>query len=174
MDARPQPGGVPAVAPWSTRGSGRLPQHEVAARCGQLSEPGTGPRSRNDVGPWRAAHWHARERREDNRQGRAGVLGVPNFAGVLDERLPRRVPGGGAVVTNPAKKGDLALLDDHDRAAGMRVPAKLPTGSTGVAVPGTALTATNSPASPSVMSARRVIRFHRRFICDSFSQVRPP
>src|SRR5438093_4038539 len=50
---------------------------------------------------------------------------------------------------------------------------KLPTGSAGVAVPGTALTATNSPASPSVMSAKRVIRFHGRFICDSFSQVRP-
>src|SRR6266542_616646 len=41
---------------------------------------------------------------------------------------------------------------------------KLPTGSTGVAVPGTALTATNSPANPSVMSARRVVRFHGRFI----------
>jgi len=50
---------------------------------------------------------------------------------------------------------------------------KLPGGSTGVAVPGTALTATNSPANPSVVSARRVVRFPRRFICDSFSHVRP-
>src|SRR5207248_9227432 len=50
---------------------------------------------------------------------------------------------------------------------------KLPTGAGGVAVPGTALAATSSPANPSVMSARRVVRVQRRFICDSSSQGRP-
>lgn len=92
--------------------------------------------------PAHYAHRHAGKRRDDNRVDRTGVLSKPNFTGELHERLPRRVPRDDALGVPSASRlvgldlaplviafhnrrieRDLALLDDRDRAPGMRVPA---------------------------------------------------
>src|SRR6266702_3938024 len=55
---------------------------------------------------------------------RARVDDVIHFARSLDERLPRAVCGGLALAADRCVDGERTLLDDHDRASRMRVPAR--------------------------------------------------
>src|SRR5207244_5843747 len=67
---------------------------------------------------------HTREGDEKDVRDRARVEDVIHFARSLDERLPRAVGGGLALVADRCVDGERTLLDDHDRASRMRVPAR--------------------------------------------------
>src|SRR4029077_7827546 len=91
------------------------------ARFGWL-EPGTGPWI-CFVDPRRAADRHAGEGCDEDVVGRAAVERVVHLAGALHERLTPRVGRDIAVVPDRRVQSDLALLDDDDRPAWMRMPA---------------------------------------------------
>ena len=68
------------------------------------------------------AQRHTREGDVKDIRDRAVVDDLVHFAGSLDERLPRAVRPDLALATNRSIDGELALLDDDDRAPRMRVP----------------------------------------------------
>ena len=76
------------------------------------------------VSSWRVALRHTGEGDEKDVGDRARVGDVIHFARSLDERLPRAVRGGLALAVDRLVNGDRTLLDDHDRASRVRVPAR--------------------------------------------------
>src|SRR6266702_6355342 len=66
---------------------------------------------------------HTREGDEKDVWDRARVEDVIHFASSLDERLARAIRGGLALAADRCVDGERTLLDDHDRASRMRVPA---------------------------------------------------
>ena len=67
---------------------------------------------------------HTREGDEKDVGDRARVGDVIHFARSFDERLPRAVRGGLALAADRLVNDKRTLLDDHDRASRMRVPAR--------------------------------------------------
>ncbi len=64
------------------------------------------------------------------RRGRARVDDVIDFAGSLDERLPRRVPGGLALAADRSVLGELALLYEQIAPPGCECQPEEPPGTT--------------------------------------------
>jgi hypothetical protein len=97
----------------------------MAISCNAVRSSQTRPRARVGlVSSCGAALRHTGEGDEKDVGDRARVGDVIHFARSLDERLPRAVRGGLALAADRLVNGERTLLDDYDRAARMRVPAR--------------------------------------------------